>query len=165
MQTGWLDHVMSAVSLLANWGLIWIAAAAGLLCTRSYRKTGAELFLALVFCLVVFSGLKALFPRERPFVDYPHAALLISPPRSSSFPSGHAMSSFTCASVLFSSNRKAGTAAFVLAALIAFSRLYLFVHYPSDVLAGILLGLAAAKFIVYLFDKFFRPTLLGKHFS
>lgn len=161
LHADWLNPVMISVSFLANWGIIWIAVAAALLCLRKYRKTGAELILALVFCLVAMSCLKAFFLRDRPFIDYPQAALLIPPPRSASFPSGHAMSSFASASVLFSANRKAGAAAFALAALIAFSRLYLFVHYPTDVLAGIVLGLAAAKSAGYLVKRFSR-TPFGK---
>lgn len=82
------------------------------------------------------SVLKNLIQRPRPFTLLPGVSLLIPPPGSSSFPSGHTGSSFACAAAIFLLNRKWGVPALALAALIAFSRLYLSVHYPTDLLCG-----------------------------
>ena len=77
--------------------------------------------------------------------------LLIASPTDFSFPSGHTMSSFAAASVIFHANTNMGIMAFVFASLIAFSRLYLYVHYPTDVLAGIVLGILASYVVIWIF--------------
>ena len=79
--------------------------------------------------------------RPRPCTVDPDFALLIARPTSSSFPSTHSAWSFAGAAAIFQNHRKAGLAAFALAALIAFSRMYLFVHFPTDILAGMVLGI------------------------
>lgn len=133
--------VMPFVSTLGNKGLIWIALAVVLLCIPKYRKQGLVLLLALGFsCLVGEGIIKHLVARGRPFWDNPELPLLITPPSGYSFPSGHTMSSFTAATVLWNENRKWGIAAAILAVMIGFSRIYLSVHYPSDVLSGAVLG-------------------------
>ncbi len=78
--------------------------------------------------------------------------MLIAVPQDYSFPSGHTMASFAAATVLWHWNRKAGLATYLLAGMIAFSRLYLFVHFPSDVLAGALLGCLVGIAAVRLVD-------------
>ena len=74
-------------------------------------------------------------------------------PNSYSFPSGHSSSSFAAATALFIMNKKTGVCAYVLAFLIAFSRLYNYVHFPSDVICGIILGILSALLIYFIFKK------------
>lgn len=102
--------------------------------------------------------LKPWIARLRPFQVHPKDSLLILAPSGYSFPSGHTFSSFTAATILLWTDKKIGIPAFILASLIGFSRLYLYVHFPSDVLAGIILGLAVGtvtwKIVEeYLFKK------------
>lgn len=102
--------------------------------------------------------LKNLIQRPRPFTLLPGVSLLIPPPGSSSFPSGHTGSSFACAAAIFLLNRKWGVPALALAALIAFSRLYLSVHYPTDLLAGALLGVGSALLARWLCRRLLPRT-------
>ena len=101
----------------------------------------------------------------RPYSYVPDITLLIPPLDDFSFPSGHTFASFAAATALFLYHRKAGAAAFILAVTIAFSRLYLYVHFPSDVLAGAILGIAsgwtAYKIINWYAEKY-QPTWLGE---
>ena len=97
--------------------------------------------------------LKNLFARQRPFSRVEDIVLLIAEPSEFSFPSGHTLSSFTAATVIFLHSKKAGICAFLLAIAIAFSRMYLFVHYPSDIIAGMLLGIIVAISVVAISNK------------
>lgn len=85
--------------------------------------------------------LKPLVARDRPCWINDTVTLLINRPEDYSFPSGHSQSSFAASTAIFLNNKRWGIASYVVAALIAFSRLYLYVHFPTDVLVGILLGL------------------------
>lgn len=136
-----LDKIMIFITSMGNSGLIWIALTFILLLNKKTRPCGILLTCALsIEFLVGDHILKPLIQRERPFVHFPEVEMLIKRPGSYSFPSGHTMSSFTAATVIFFSNKRAGIAAFILAGLIGFSRLYLFCHYPSDVLGGAVFG-------------------------
>lgn len=91
--------------------------------------------------MIVGNGiLKPLVARVRPCTLYPGVSMLSSMPTDYSFPSGHAFSSFAAAVAIFCQRKKLGIVALILAAGIGFSRMYLFVHFPSDVLAGVFLG-------------------------
>ena len=152
------------VSTLGNGGAVWFAIAAVLLCVRSTRRAGALMILALaVTYLVNDVTIKNLVERPRPFADHPELTLLIPPPGGFSFPSGHSASSFAAAGVLFWEKRRPiGVCAIVLAALIAFSRAFLCVHYPSDVLAGSLIGFALGTACVFLARRYLPPKEAGK---
>jgi undecaprenyl-diphosphatase len=149
------DKIMPFISWLGNNGGIWIAVALLLIFFKKYRSTGFLILAALLVCFI-FNDilLKPLVTRLRPCNIQPGAVLLIPRPADFSFPSGHSSSSFAAAAIIFFKNRRWGTAAIVLASLIAFSRLYLYVHYPSDVAAGILLGVATAFFTVWIVRKY-----------
>ena len=110
----------------------------------------------LVTFLIGEIGLKNLIMRERPLVADPTVQQLIPPPSGSSFPSGHTASSFTAAWILWKADRKFGAAGLALAVCIGFSRLYLFVHYPTDVLGGAVLGIACAQGIYLLAKRYMR---------
>ena len=151
LSNAFLDWLMPFISLLGNSGAIWIMLAVCFLCTKKYRKSGVVLCLALLFAFLLGNvTLKPLIGRLRPFSFRPDLALLIPSPQDFSFPSGHTMSSFAAAAALWKSDRLWGWAAGLLASAVAFSRLYLYVHFPSDVLAGILLGLLAGWLAIRL---------------
>lgn len=136
-----LDYLMVAVTSLGNGGILWISFAVLLLLHPKTRKAGlavaASLMLELICCNLI---LKPLVARPRPFDINAEICLLISRPADYSFPSGHTGASFAAASALFFQKNRLWMPAGLLATLIAFSRMYLYVHYPSDVLAGALLG-------------------------
>ena len=143
-RTAVLDGFFLAVTKIAgSYGQLWVIVAAVLLIFKSTRKAGVAVLLAYaaVFLIGQF-GLKNLISRPRPCQIDRDFALLVSRPSSSSFPSTHSAWAFGAATAIFMQHKKAGVAAFIAAALIAFSRLYLFLHFPTDVLAGIALGIA-----------------------
>lgn len=139
-----LDRIMPIVTSLGNMSFIWIISGVLLICIKKYRKYGYMLFLSLILCALIGNiTLKPMVARIRPFNAYPLIdGLLIKAPTDFSFPSGHTMCSFAPSVVLFYFNRRIGVGAFVLSFLIAFSRLYLYVHYPSDVFVGMVIGIA-----------------------
>ena len=140
-----LDFWMPRITALGNSGIVWVVAAIVLLCTKKYRRYGVMLLVGLAAALLLGNlALKNLFARPRPCWLDESVPLLIARPRDYSFPSGHTMAGAIGATILTAADRRFGWAAIPLAVLIAFSRIFLFVHYPTDVLAGILLGTLAA---------------------
>lgn len=145
-----LDTLMPLITLLGDAGIFWIAIAVALLLTKKHRKTGLGMAIALVIGLLVCNvTLKPLVMRPRPYdyqADVFHRIipLLVERQHDFSFPSGHTIASFEAATVIAINHKKWGIGALVLAALIAFSRMYLYLHYPTDVLASVVLGIAFA---------------------
>ena len=140
IRCGFLDTFFPTITHLGDAGIFWILLTLALLCTKKYRRAGVAMACALVLDLICCNMvLKPLVARVRPF-DMRKVELLVARPRDWSFPSGHAAASFTAVGALYASGEKLWRPASVLALLIAFSRLYLYVHYPTDVLAGIALG-------------------------
>ena len=139
-----MDLLMPAITTLGNSGLIWIILAGILILMPKYRKVGmavmAGLALEVICCNLV---LKPLVARVRPCDVNTAVQLLVARPDDFSFPSGHTGASFAAASALPFSRSRLWIPSLVLAVLIAFSRLYLYVHYPTDILAGALLGVMA----------------------
>lgn len=109
----------------------------------------------MLFCLAMGNGfIKNLVARPRPFQVLGDASMLIIPPPAEfSFPSGHTMHGFAAAAMVFLHNRKAGTAALLMAVVIAFSRMYLFVHFPTDILGGVVIGTLSALMVYTLAQK------------
>ena len=95
-------------------------------------------------------GLKGLFDRDRPPVRYASPDALVPVPRDASFPSGHAATSFAAATVLAFARPRWAPAFYLLAAAIAFSRVYVGVHYPLDVVGGAALGVVVATALRWL---------------
>ena len=157
LRCGLLDFLMPKLTLLGEAGAIWIALALVLLAIKRHRRTGLILAAGLICSLLLGNLLlKPLVARPRPCWLDTTVPLLISLPRDSSFPSGHSLSGFIAATVLLRQDRRLGVPSLILAVLLAFSRLYLFVHFPSDVLAGILLGVAVGLGLCYLADRLLR---------
>lgn len=143
LSCGLLDLLMPKLTMLGDGGAVWLLAAGGMLCTRKYRRQGLILLAALAAGVLVGNVcLKNLIARPRPCWLDNSVRLLVSSPTDYSFPSGHTLSSAIGAAVLTKTDRRLGWAAIPIAAVIAFSRLYLFVHYPTDILAGAVLGAA-----------------------
>ena len=134
---------MPIITALGNIGAIWIIAAVALLCTKKYRVYGVVLLGCLAVGALIGNGLiKNAVMRPRPCWLDESVTMLIETPSDYSFPSGHTMASVIGATILTAANRKFGLIAIPLAVLIAFSRMYLYVHFPSDILGGLVLGLA-----------------------
>lgn len=157
------DFVMPLISKLGNGGIIWLVLS-GLLCVfPKYRKAGVTMLTALALDVLLCNVmLKPLVGRMRPFTVNIGVELLINAPKDFSFPSGHTAASFAAAFALLFVKNKLWIPSMILASLIAFSRLYLYVHYPTDVLAGILLGLivsVAANVICRLAEPHIRKII------
>ncbi len=137
-----LDSFFLAVTKIAgSYGQIWLVVGIVLLIFKKTRRTGIAVLISYVFVLVFGQLiLKNLFGRPRPCHIDQAFKLLVERPSSSSFPSTHSAWAFAAATAVFMNFRKAGIATFVVAAIIAFSRLYLFLHFPTDVITGIILG-------------------------
>lgn len=152
LSSGVMDVLMKAFSFLAEGGWFWIVLGLVLAIIPKTRKIGVTVLTALILSLIVCNiTIKPLAARTRPFDLRSGIELIVSKPTDYSFPSGHSSASFAAAAAIFAHKKKWGTGALVLAALIAFSRLYLYVHFPTDVLCGTVLGClfgAAAYFIV-----------------
>lgn len=133
------------ISSLANGGMIWIAFSLLLLSWKKTRMIGFAALLSLIFMqLIGNTCIKPLIARERPFIARPEKLvyMLIPPPGEYSFPSGHTFSSFAAATAIAMGNKKLGIPALLFAAGIGFSRLYLYVHFPTDVFGGMIFGIA-----------------------
>lgn len=146
LQSEFLDTIMPIITVLGDAGLFWMACAVILLLIPKYRRVGLGMGFAMMMGLIVCNmTLKPLVQRIRPY-DYQwqvygrEILLLIDKQHDFSFPSGHTIASFEACTVLMLGDKKLGIPATILAILIAFSRLYLYVHYPTDVIASVFLG-------------------------
>ena len=145
------DFLFPLLSRIGNAGAVWLGVAICLGARRQTRSFALMLFFALALSHVVSQILKLIIGRPRPFVTYPGIPLLIHTPGGYSCPSGHSASSFAAATIIWIFDNRLGAAAIALAVFIAFSRVFLFVHYPSDTVAGSLLGVLCAIIILYLY--------------
>jgi undecaprenyl-diphosphatase len=149
-----LDKAMPLITALGNGGCVWILASLFMISRESYKLQGYMIITSLVITTVIGEGIiKHLIKRTRPFIDLIESKLLISKPITYSFPSGHTASSFAAAGILLAMNNRFSILAAILASLIAFSRVYLNVHYPTDVVTGIILGLLCSKLVVIIFQS------------
>jgi len=147
LKNRYLDILMPFTTRMGNLGLIWIIMAVILILDKPYRAIGGSVILTLIVAAALGEGLvKHIVRRVRP-CKYKNNNLLITMPITYSFPSGHALSSFAVAEVLSMSFSQYKFIFMGIAFLIAFSRLYLDVHYPTDVIAGIIIGILCSKLI------------------
>jgi len=158
----WLDAVMTFITKLGDAGILWIACGVLFLFFKNYRKVGWQVLLSMLCTFIVGNLiLKNLFARTRPCDIDTAIALLIPHPSEFSFPSGHSMNGMTAAFSMFLYNKKIGIPALILAILIGFSRLYHFVHFPTDVLAGFAIGICMALFVKFILNKIYAKKQLG----
>jgi membrane-associated phospholipid phosphatase len=151
-----LTPIMKGASFLGDAGLIWILAAVLLLTFRKTRRGGFDVALSLALASIVNNLIiKNLVARPRPFMTMEGLQLLIEPLSSYSFPSGHSCSSFAAATAIaLSFKGRGGAWAFLPAALVALSRVYVGIHYPTDVLCGSLLGVLCSVFVYKLSRRY-----------
>ncbi len=150
-----LDAVMIVFTYAGSYGVLWIVIAVFMLFFKKTKKCGMTVLLSLIISLIVCNVLlKNVVKRSRPCWIDTNIVLLLPVPKDYSFPSGHAFSSFAAAASISNFDKKFGKIAFLTAGIISFSRLYIFVHFPTDVLAGAVFGFlsgkAACKVIKYI---------------
>ncbi len=166
------DTFFSLITHLGDGGFFWIAIALVCLCFRKTRKMGIIMGFA-IFLGGLFGNLtlKPLIARIRPYDNVAWeplrsaADLLVKAPTDYSFPSGHTLVSFEASVSIFTCRKKWGIPAIVVAFLVAFSRLYLYLHYVTDVLAGMVMGTAfaiASYYLITALEKHVWPKILEK---
>ena len=148
-----LDVIMKIVTYFGEGGIFWIVCSVICICFPKTRKMGFTMALALTFGVIIGNGIiKNVVARPRPYTLDQFADLRgVAPLTDWSFPSGHTLASFEASVAIFCYRKGIGIAAIALAFCVAISRLYLMVHFPSDVIVGALLGTGfaiAAFFIV-----------------
>ncbi|MDO4862981.1 MAG: phosphatase PAP2 family protein [Ruminococcus sp.] len=149
-----MDVLMPKVTLFGQMGLFWIVLAVIFLAVRRYRKCGITLSFGLICSLLIGNLLlKNLIARSRPCWINTDIDMLIAIPKDYSFPSGHTLCCFIAAVVILSYDKRLGIPALIIAAAVGFSRMYLYVHFPSDVLGGMVIGIAIGIFSVLLTRK------------
>ncbi len=149
-----LDRLMTGITFLGNGGWIWITAGLLLLLFPRTRAAGGCVLASLAIGFLVGNViLKNLAARPRPCWLDASVPLLVAVPRDFSFPSGHSLIAFAGAVSIWRMHPGWGWTAVALAGLIAFSRLYLFVHFPTDVLAGAAIGTAIALWVTGMVRK------------
>ena len=146
LQNGFLDFIMPIITLFGEGGVFWIVWSVLLLFFPKTRRTGVGMIIALLLGVLICNvTLKPLVGRPRPY-DFQEEHfgiiidLLIDKQHDFSFPSGHTIACFEACIVLLLNDKRMGIPATILAVLVAFSRLYLYVHYPSDVIVSVFLG-------------------------
>ncbi len=140
------DFLDAVIPVMTHFGIIiWIAVALLFMCLRKYRECGFSMGAGMIMGLLVGNLiLKNLIARDRPCWINDTIQLLIEVPDDFSFPSGHTLASFIAAIVIFRHDKKLGIPALLLACFMSFTRLYLYVHFPTDILGGIILAIIIA---------------------
>ena len=153
IHTPWLDAVMTFITMLGNSAIynIWIIAGVVFLFFKKTRRMGLQLLISMLCTFLIGNlGIKEWVARVRP-CDIKSVELLIPHPGEWSFPSGHSMNSLSAALGIYFNNKKIGIPAIILAVLIGFSRLYHFVHFPTDVLGGFIIAILVASLVNFAF--------------
>lgn len=155
-----LTPFWKVITFLGNGGWFWLVAAAVLLISKKTRRVGITALLSITIGFLITNVLlKNIVARPRPFDAYTEIIPLITRPTDFSFPSGHTCASFACALVFFRMlPKKYGVPAVVLAGMVAFSRLYLGVHYPGDVLGGFLVAAFASTLAYHLMQAYHKKA-------
>ncbi len=155
LRNGFLDAVMPAVTMCGNLGIFWVAVALVISAKAKYRKCSITMLIGLIIGVLIGNLLiKNAVQRDRPCWIVEIQDMLIANPQDFSFPSGHTLSSFCAASILCHYDKRLGIPSLGVAALIAFSRLYLYVHFPTDIVGGAVLGVMVACLSVNITEKY-----------
>ena len=162
IRCGFLDAVMTVITRLGNGGAIWLLPGVILFMSRTYRKVGFDIVIAVGLCWCLNELGKHIFLRPRPFAEIEGLLVMIPPPTSGSFPSGHTCSSFAAAYAYTRGFPKYGAWSYIPAVLIGVSRIYVGVHYPSDVFAGAVLGTVSAAVVYALSRRFVKIPVFEK---
>ena len=155
----WLTPIVKFITYLGNAGAVWIALALVFLLWRPYRRVGVTAVVAMLFSFI-FNNLllKNLVSRIRPYEVIDGLTLLVAPATDFSFPSGHSATSFAAAVVFVKLlGWRKGVWFLLLALCISLSRLYVGIHYPTDVLFGIASGTLMGMLGVWAAGRFFGP--------
>ncbi|MFL0246334.1 phosphatase PAP2 family protein [Candidatus Clostridium stratigraminis] len=153
LESKFLDFLMPIMTDLGNLGVVWIIIAIGLILDNQ-QDIGKVVLVTLIISTVIGEGvIKHIVRRARPFNSHNNIVPSISKPISYSFPSGHTLSSFAVSGVLSVYFTQYRLVFLFIAFLIALSRIYLYLHYPSDVMAGIIFGLLCSKLIFFLLNE------------
>ena len=154
MTCPFMDILMGIFTRVGNYGILWIAIAVIMMFSKKYRRTGIIMAVGLVIMLITGNLLmKNLIARDRPFIQRPETWLAIAQPFGYSFPSGHSFSSFTSAAILSRRGKWWAVFSILTAVFIAFSRLYFYVHFPTDVICGCIFGLILGSAVYSVLDK------------
>ena len=154
LHTDWLTPVLRVLTTLEDHGLMTILLAALFLVFPKTRKTGFTLAVTMVFCGLFGNVLlKPLIGRVRPYDVNTQIQLLIPSLHDFSFPSGHTYAAFALATCLLFFHKKWGIVALVYAVILAFSRMYFYVHYPTDIVAGIAFGVGFSFLALWITSK------------
>lgn len=155
LRNGFLDKVMLIVTMCGNLGIFWVAVALIISAKAKYRRCSITMLIGLIMGVIIGNLIiKNAVMRDRPCWVVEMSDMLIANPQDFSFPSGHTLSSFCAASILFYYDKRLGIPSFAVALLIAFSRIYLYVHYPSDILGGAILGVVIAGITISATNKY-----------
>ena len=152
-----MDRIMVLITTLGNEGILYYIILALLLVNKKTRKLGVILGISMLLNHILSNmTLKPLIARTRPFDINTAVEIIIKKPSSYSFPSGHTAQAFTTAFAFLFAKSKFTKPMFIFACIMAFTRLYLYVHYPTDIIGGIICGLVCGYIGYVLVDKFYK---------
>ena len=157
LRVSWLNPIIKGITYLGEAGWFWIVLSILLIIWKKYRTVGVVSLISLVFSFLVNTIIiKHIFNRVRPYDAVEGLTRLVGKQPDSSFPSGHTTAAFSVAIVLLLlMPKKFGVPSLILAVLVMFSRLYVGVHYPTDVLTALILTTIYTVVIVMIYRKKF----------
>lgn len=154
LQNCFFDEIMPLITSLGEYSLFWLILGFVLIISKKYRKAGILTVLTVILTIIIDGAIiKNIVQRPRPFLQLATINMLITKPLDYSFPSVHTAAAVAACVILFKTIKKYSLPFIFLAILIAFSRLYLFAHYPSDVLGGVILGFVSSKIVLHFAKK------------
>lgn len=160
MRCAFLDKVLPVVTNLGS-AYVVTAITLILIAFKKTRRIGIETLIAFLIKLLIINViLKNLVARDRPCWINESVDMLVRIPKDYSFPSGHSGALVLIGTVVTCHNKKAGIPILIMAFIVMFSRLYLYVHFPTDVLAGALIGMTLGLLVVYCTRKFLEKHVL-----